>query len=689
MRRFPLAGSLLLAVLLTVSSAAGVIAQSPVASPVAAGHGIRIADMDQSVDPGQDFYQFANGGWLAGIEIPPDQASYGVFEMLTDLTEEQQLAQLDRLIADDSLPEGSDQWKAVEFYKQGIDMETRNVQGLSPLQAQLDAIAGVTDLAGLHALFASEAGLAIPNFFNPIVTPDPANSTVNTAWLIGPYLGLGDVTYYTEDSESNEAVRQAYKTMAAQFFQMAGKSEADATAAAQAVYDLEAAMAAQMVTPIEAQDFSVLYNPTTLDEMQQRYPLLDWQQLMTSAGSTVDGSSIIIDSEIRLMEQLAGILEATDLQTIKDYLALQLIYNASPYLSQEARDVRFGFIQSLTGATEQRRVEQYVLTAVNSLMPDAMGQIYVADYFSPESKAAIEQLVQNIIAAFRVRLENNAWMSEETKTAALEKLDAIEVKVGYPDRWQTYENYVVGDSYYATANDSLIAEYQEQMAKYGQPVDRTEWRAAVQEVNAFYSPDLNDITFPAAILQPPFFDADADPASNYGGIGYVIGHEITHGFDLQGSQFDKDGNFANWWTEADLAAFQALNDEVVAQYGQVEVLPGLFIDGQMTVTENVADMGGVQTAYDALQLALAQDGDPGEIDGLTQAQRFFIAAAQTWREKVRDAALQAQIQSGVHSPGLARATVPARNMDAFYEAFPEIEPGDPEYLAPEDRIVIW
>ena len=695
MRRFPLFGTLLVAMLLTLSSVAPALAQSPVASPaaspvtspVATTHGIQVADMDRSVDPAQDFYRYANGGWLDRTEIPADSASYGVFDALYDQTQEQQFAQLDALMNDNTLEEGSDQWKAVEFYQQGVDMETRNAQGIAPLQPQLDVIAGITDLADMHEKMVSPAFNGIPDFFNVGLTADPADSTVNIAWLAGPILGLPDVTYYTEDSDSNIAAREAYKATAAGFFQLIGMSEADATAAAQAVYDFEASLAAQMVTPVEAQDFSVIYNPTTLDDLQTRYPDLDWQAYMTNAGATVDGSSIVIDSEQRLMQNLATTLGETDLETVQNYLTLQTMMTAAPYLSQEVRDIFFGYQQALYGLLEQRQVEQYVLTAVNNLMPEAMGQVYVSEYFSPEAKADIEALVENLIAAFRVRLENNTWMTDETKAAALEKLDAMRVKVGYPDTWQTYENYTIGDSYWSTVFDSLVAEGQEQMAKYGQPVDMGEWWMSPQTVNAGYDPSKNDITFPAAILQAPFYDPDADPASNYGAIGYVIGHEITHAFDLQGSQFDKDGNYVDWWTDADRTAFDALNDEVVTEYDKIEVLPDLFVDGQLTVTENVADMGGLQVAFDALQLAL-EENDPGEIDDLTQAQRFFIAAAQVWREKMRDEALASQVQSDPHSPGIARATVPAANMDAFYEAF-GIEPGDPAYIAPEDRVVIW
>ena len=490
--------------------------------------------------------------------FPADAASYGVFDALYDKTEVQQLAQLEALMSDNTLEEGSDQWKAVEFFKQGTDMETRNAQGITPLQPQLDVIAGITDLADLHQKMASADFNGIPDFFNVGLTADPADSTVNTAWLAGPLLGLPDVTYYTEDSETNIAAREAYMATAAGFFQLLGMAEEDATAAAQAVYDFEASLAAQMVTPVEAQDFAVIYNPTTLDDMQALYPDLDWQAYLANAGATVDGSSIVIDSERRLMENLAAILGETDLQTIQNYLTLQMMLIAAPYLDQEMRDIFFGYQQALYGVLEQRQVEQYVLTAVNGLMPEAMGQVYVSEYFSPEAKADIEALVENLIAAFRVRLENNPWMTEATKAAALEKLDAMRVKVGYPDTWQTYENYTIGNSYWSTVFDSLVAEGKEQMAKYGQPVDMGEWWMSPQTVNAGYDPSKNDITFPAAILQPPFYDPDADPASNYGAIGFVIGHEITHAFDSQGSQFDKDGNYVDWWTDEDRAAFDAL-----------------------------------------------------------------------------------------------------------------------------------
>ena len=447
--------------------------------------------------------------------------------------------------------------------------------------------------------------------------------------------------------------------------------------------------AGPVICPTTGQDASNYYNPISLDDLQAIYPELDWQAYMTYFGATVDGSSVIVNPEETLLQNLSAILSATDIETIKQYLSLQIMLSAAPYLDEASQNISFGLAQALYGMEEQLPIEKDVLVSVNGLMPDAMGQLYVAEHFSPEAKADIETLVDQLIAAFRVRLQENTWMSDETKAAAIAKLDTMRVKVGYPDQWRTYENYTIGNSYWGSVIDSVVAESVAQMGKYGQPVDRDLWWMGAQEVNAGYDPSNNDIMFPAAILQPPFYDPEADLATNYGAIGATIGHEITHGFDLSGSQFDADGNLVDWWTDADLTAFEDLNDEVAAQYNAVEVLPGLFVDGQLTVTENVADMGGLQIAWDALQLALQQDGDPGEIDGYTQAQRFFLAYAQSWRAIYRDEYLQSLVQSNEHAPDFVRGVLPSLNMDEFYAAFPEIQPGDQDYLAPADRVVIW
>jgi len=535
MRRFFRLGTFLLVLSLALSSASAALAQTPAASSGATAHGIRIADMDLSVAPEDHFWRYANGGWLDRTEIPADRGRFGVVDQLALKTIDQQLAQLDALIRSNTLTEGSDRWKALRFFEQGMDIETREAQGIDPLRPRLDLIASITDLLHLHEAMASTAFSGMPDFFDISVTPDPADSTTNTLWLAGPSLGLPDETYYIDDSESTIEVREAYKHTAAQFFQRTGMSGDDAMTAAQAVLDFETVMASHMVTKREAQDFSTVHNPTTLDEMQTLYPALDWQTYLTALGATVDGSSILIDAQPRLLQSLPDILAATDFQTIQNYLVLQLMLGAAPYLDREMQDIAFGLQQALTGAQEQEPLEQRVLGAANELMPEALGQLYVAEYFPPEAKAEVEQLTANMISAFRIRIQNNAWMSPETKAAAIEKLDAMKVKVGYPDKWKSYEHYVVGDSYWTTRLESSLAESRRQMGAYGQPVDRSEWWMSPQTVDAGYSPWMNDIMFPAAFLQAPFFDPEADLASTYGGIGYAIGHEITHGFDFSGS----------------------------------------------------------------------------------------------------------------------------------------------------------
>ena len=358
-------------------------------------------------------------------------------------------------------------------------------------------------------------------------------------------------------------------------------------------------------------------------------------------------------------------------------------------LTEELGNIVFSFYgTTLNGVEEQPPLEERALGAVNGSLGFALGQLYVDEYFPPEAKAAIEELVARLVVATRARIEALDWMSPETKATALGKLDKLRVKVGYPDKWQTYEGVTIEESLAQTQLSASLAESKRQLARIGKPVDRDEWGMLPQEVNAYYNATNNEIVFPAGILQPPFFDFEADDAFNYGGIGAVIGHEITHGFDQGGSQFDAEGNFANWWTEEDLAEFEELTTKVARQYDTVEVLPGLFVDGDLTIGENIADMGGLQIAYDALQAELAAEGDPGLIEGFTPEERFFIAYANSWAEEFREEALRNLILTDEHAPPAVRGVQPARNMDEFFDAF-EIEPGEPMYLPPEERIIIW
>ena len=676
-----------LAFLTSFAPVAPALAQSatPIASEIVSP--LDLANMDQTVDPGEDFYRFVNGGWLDRTTIPPDWPSYGVFEELVDRTEQQLIALLQGIEAEGTAPADlTDEQKAALLFQQGLDLETRNAQGLEPLQPYLDRINAVTTPDDLHAFWVDPENIGIPDLFNLDATPDPVDSSMNVLWLAGPFLGLPSVEYYTDADPANDAVRASYVALIGDLLEAVGIPAAEADVAADAVYAFETELASRMVTAEEAQDFSVLYNPVTIDDLAESYPMLDWPAYLDALN--VEGSPTIINSELRLISELTTIVAATDVETIKNYIKLRALISSYSLLGEDLEALVFPYVQALFGVEEQARTEVEVLGIVSGTMGDAVGRLYVEEHFPPEAKAQITAIVENVIAAFRVRIEASAWMADATKTAALEKLDAVVLKLGYPDTWKTYENVEIGQSYFESVVSAQRADYLRRMATAGQPVDRTEWFALAHEVNAFYNPQFNDMTFPAAFLQSPFFDPNADDAWNYGAIGAVVGHELTHGFDLQGSQFDANGNFADWWSEDDAAAFDALNQEVVAQYAAVEVLPGLFVDGQLTVTENVADMGGLQAAFDALQALLAEKGDPGEIDGFTAEQRFFIANATIWRKQVRDETLTTQIMSDSHAPAAVRSTLPARNTDAFYDAF-EIGPGDAMYLPPEERIVVW
>lgn len=660
---------------------------TPQATPMASVAGIDTGNMDLTVDPGDDFYEYANGGWFDKVEIPSDKGAYGVFDELTDVTTGQLLGLLDDLSASDELTPGSDEEKAVELFAQGIDTATRDAQGIEPIEPMLDEIEAISTIEEFNA-FQQKAGFYwLTGLFYTFVIPDFIDSSVNAAFLSGPFFGLPTRDYYFEDDAGNEAVRAAYIETCAQFLMLTGYTKEEATAAAEGVYAVEKALLEPTLTREESQDFSLFYNPKTLDELATVYPGMDWPAYLDTLGIT--GTDTMVVTELRYLEALSGILASADLEALKDYVKLEVFWSFAEYLSADVEQIAFDFQGGvLAGVTEQQPLNERVLEDVNSLVGDAIGKIYVAEYFPAEAKQQIEELVAFLIDAYRVRLEANTWMSPDAKAVALEKLDKLGVKVGYPDKWKSYQEVEIADAYAITALNALNVEYRRNLAQAGQPVDPTEWGALPQEVNAYYDVFNNDITFPAAILQAPFFDYEADAAVNFGGIGFVIGHEITHGFDLQGSQFDPDGNLVSWWSEEDAAAFQALNDRAAEQYTAIEVLPEVFVDGQITVTENVADMGGVQVAYHGLLAYLEENGDPGEIDGLSQQQRFFISAATVWREETRDESLMTQVKTDVHSPGQVRATQPIRNMDEFYEVF-DITEGDPMYLAPEDRIVIW
>lgn len=692
MRRWSLLTALLVS-LVALSSFAPVLAQeaTPVASPVAQTtglHGVDPANLDTSVDPAEDFYQFATGGWRDRTPIPADRASYGSFDVIEDLVIEQLLGLLEGLGNSSAVPVGSDEWKAVQLFRQATDLKTRNAQGVEPIQGDLDAINAISTQEELRA-FLRIAGLHthLWGLYGIGAGTDFADSSIVTAWYYGPVTGLPNRDYYWVDDESNEAIREAYKEASAKLLGYLGDDEARATAAAQAVYDFEKAITEPTLRPEDYNDPANYYNVKTVEELVQIDPAFDWPDYLDIMG--IPNQETVVVTEVKYLEQIDDILATSDLETVKDFLKLQLMWFSAESLTEEIAATAFDFASTtLQGIEEQQPIEEQALDAVNVSLGHALGKLYVANYFPPEAKVQIEALVDRLIDAARLRVQALSWMSPETKQTAVGKLDKLRVKVGYPDTWLTYEEVVIEASYAETLLSANIVEYKRQLAQIGKPVDRDEWGMLPQEVNAYYNPTNNEIVFPAAILQPPFFDYEADLASNFGGIGAVIGHEITHGFDQSGSQFDADGNFTDWWTPEDKTRFEEFTAAVVEQYNAIEVLPGLNVDGALTIGENIADMGGLQIAYDGLQAALKEAGDPGPIDGFTQDQRFFLSFAFNWAQNARDEYLRTLVQTNEHAPAKVRGAQPQRNMDAFYDAF-GIEQGDAEYRAPEERVVIW
>lgn len=649
--------------------------------------GLSPADMALSVSPREDFYRFANGGWLARTDIPADRGEYGVFEEVQDRTVETQLAILARQGADNTLRRGSDTWKAVRLYAQATDVGTRNAQGLEPIRPILDAVAAIGDRAALHAFLREAPLLGLSGFFAPSVLPDFRNSRVNAVTLGQNSLRLPNRDFYLQDNPANRRVRAAYRENMALLLGFLDYTPRQAAETAAAVYGLERRLAGTVLSIEERQNVSRLYNPLSVAELAAVYPPMDWPAYLRGLG--LGSAERVVVLELRYLQKLDRTLKNTPLATLKAALQLQALYTYADTLSERLEGAVFSFTgPALQGVSEQEPLERRALGVVNALLPDALGQLYVAEAFPPEAKTEITALTGEVVAAFRERLQNVTWMGDATKARALGKLAALGVKVGYPERWKRYTAVRIGDSYAATVRSAGLNLLRDNYARAGKPVDRSEWAAPPQTVNAFYNPLFNEIVFPAAFLQPPFFDPQADPASNYGAIGYVIGHEVTHGFDLGGSQFGPEGNLENWWQERDRARFNALNERLVAQYGATEVLPGEFVNGQNTLTENTADLGGVQVAYDALKNHLRKNGPVGQIGGFSQPQRFFIAAASAWRNKARTEALVTQLRSGVHAPSEVRSTQPIRNMSAFHEAF-GIRPGDPMFLPPAQRIVIW
>ena len=645
--------------------------------------GVDLTAMDTSVKPGDDFYRYINGKWDDRTEIPADRSSWGGFAQLRELSDART-----RVVIEDAAkaqnPGGSAADKIGTTYATFMDEAAIEAAGAKPLQPYLTKVAAIRTPADLARAFADGQMHGIDMPIGANVQQDLKDNTQYAVYVGQGGLGLPDRDYYLVDNPKFEEARTKYVAYIAQMLQLAGQP--DPQGSAQRVFALEKQIAQYHWTRAEQRQVEKGYNPMPTAELATRMPGFDWAAML--AEQKVGDQTRVIVGQPSALTGTAKLVAATPLKTWKEYIAFHTISSKAPLLSKPFVDANFAFYgTTLSGTPQLRERWKRGVGLVNSAMGEAVGQIYVQRYFPPAAKAKADELVRNLIAAMDIRLSKLEWMAPETKVKARAKLAAFTPKIGYPDKWRDYSTLtVVKGDVLGNAERASQFDYDRDVAKIGKPVDRSEWFMTPQTVNAYANPVMNEVVFPAAILQPPFFDPNADAAVNYGGIGAVIGHELSHHFDDQGRKFDPRGNFSEWWTPQDVTRFKGYTDKVVAQYAAYEPIPGGHVNGELTLGENMADLAGVNVALDAYHISL-KGKTPPVIDGFTGDQRFFLGFGQIWQTKSREEAIRQQITTDPHTPGQYRGFA-VRNLDAWYKAF-DVKPGQKYYLAPADRIKVW
>jgi putative endopeptidase len=666
------------------------LGQGGAAEPMAPG--IAVEFMDTTVHPGDDFFRYVNGGWLDNNEIPDDRSRWGSFDELRQTTSDRVHAVLKEAINSGNYHSDSDQAKAALFYETAMDTVWLNKLGLDPLMPEINKIRSVSTLESLFDYLINSISNRNSFFYGFYVSPDPNNSDINSGFLGPGALGLPERDYYTNTDDHTIYIQEEYKKHIAVMLVFLGYDESQAGRMAENIFGLERQMASEQMKKEERRNPLLRNNPRSVEELNRLLPVKNWSRYFDGIGAR-DLDTVIV-TDINYFQNLANVLKNQNIDVMKEYMVWTLLNQSSSFLTTELERESFNFYgKILSGTPAMLPRWERVLNQANRAMGEAIGKLYTDKYFPPQAKATAQEMVDNILVAFGERIKRLEWMSDSTKDKALEKLAAFNVKIAYPDEWKSYEDLEIkgkeeGGSYLGNIRSVSQWNWEEDLAKLGQPVDKTEWFMPPQTVNAYYSPLYNEIVFPAAILQPPFYNYRADPAVNYGGIGAVIGHEISHGFDDQGSRFDAYGNLNNWWTEGDRQRFEERSRLLVEQYSSYEPLDGVFLNGAYNLGENIGDLGGVNVAYDGLQLHLQEHGDPGLIDGFTQEQRFFISWGTIWRIKFREEALRTYIATAPHSPGMYRAFGPLVNIDAFYDAF-DITEEHEHYKPRERRAVIW
>jgi putative endopeptidase len=662
-------------------------------SPQPQTHGIVVANMDRAVKPGDDFYQFANGEWIKRTEIPSDRGRIGVFSALSDLSDKRTASLIEEAAKGDA-PAGSGVRKIADLYNSYMNETAIESKGLGPLRSHLDAIAAIHNKQELaHALGESlradvdalnNTNFHTPNLFGMWVAPGFNDPDHYAAYLLQGGLQLPDREYYLGDNDRMRDIRTKYQAHVAAMLKLAGFTDTDARA--QGIVELEHAIAQTHLSLADSENIHKANNPWTQADFAAKAPGLDWAEYFRGAGLSKQSSFIVWQPGAFAGE--SALVASTVLETWKDWLAYHLIEAYGGVLPKALADERFAFFgKVLSGTPEQRPRWKRGVEVVNRFLGDEVGKIYAQRYFPPEAKAQADAMVANIIAAFRKRIEALSWMDASTKAEAQAKLSTLYVGIGYTGKWRDYSDYEVkADDAFGNVWRANLFDYHHSAARLGQPVDRKEWSMTPQTVNAVNLPLQNALNFPAAILQPPFFDAQAPAATNYGAIGTVIGHEISHTFDSEGAAFDSKGRVRNWWTPADLAHFEEATAKLAAQYDSYKPFPDLAVNGKQTLGENIADVAGVAAAYDGYRASLGGHAAPQQ-DGFSGDQQFFIAFAQNWGSKSREAMFRQLVMTDPHAPGEYRAAT-VRNIDAWYAAF-DVKPGEKLYLAPPGRVRIW
>lgn len=675
---------------LMAAMAAGVSACKPAKENPVESHGIILENMDTSVSPKDDFYNYVNGTWMKENEIPDDETIWGGFTKLRKDTAKNVLDILDRAKKSNKYGPETDQAKAIIIYESKLDKDARNALGIEPILPALAKIEAMNSMEDFQNLMSKESVRISQPFVGLSAFANPNDSQMNATYITTGRLGLPERDFYTNDDEESEKIRGQYVDHITRMLQFLGDSEADARQQAETILAFETRLAEPRLDKVASRDFRNFNNPRSVAELQQMLPQIQWEQAFKDMGITEKIDTLLVMQPV-YMETLNQIFSEPDFDTWRTVIRWSTFNSSAGMLTTDIETADWEFYEkTLKGTQKQKPANERALETVNGSVGEALGKLYVDEMFPPEAKEKAEEMIDNVIAAFKERIHNLDWMGEETKEKAIEKLDKFTVKIGYPDKWRDYSSMAVKEDNSFYENMIAVREWNlnYNLNKINKPVDKTEWGMTPQTVNAYFSPLNNEIVFPAAILQPPFYDYKADEAVNYGGMGAVIGHEISHAFDDSGSRFDANGNLVNWWTDTDLENFTERGDKLADQYSNVEVLDGVFINGKFTLGENIGDLGGILGAYDGLQRFYEKHGRPDDIDGFTPEQRFFMSWATIWRTKSRDEALRNQIKTDPHSPGKVRAVQPLLNVDAFYEAF-DIQEGDPMWMPIEERVRIW